>query len=142
MKRLTFLSLFMGLLAGLVSCQKDDSKPIEQNPLTTLTVRIPKGLQTKAAADYGQGAQINRCILEIYRNGQLYGDRQTVAVTGSQATFSGLQLVASQTYDLVLWADCGDGLTDKYYNTTDLSAVTVNADNKTYTGNDDGFDDL
>ncbi len=140
MKRLTFLSLFMGLLAGLVSCQKDDSKPIEQNPLTTLTVRIPKGLQTKAAADYGQGAQINRCILEIYRNGQLYGDRQTVAVTGSQATFSGLQLVASQTYDLVLWADCGDGLTDKYYNTTDLSAVTVNADNKTYTGNDDGFD--
>jgi len=136
-KRLAFL--FVALLAGLTSCQKDDTSSTGTDGPSTLTVTIPQGIETKAAADYGQGSQINRCILEIYRNNQLYGERQVVAVTGSQATFS-LQLVPSQTYDFVLWADSGDGLNDKYYNTTDLSAVTVNTGHKAYTGNDDGFD--
>ena len=140
MRRTLFLSLCMGLLAGLSSCQKDDVSSMGEPSSSTLTVTIPQGIESKAAADYGNGTQINRCILEIYRNGQLYGNRQVVAVTGSQATFSGLQLVASQTYDFVLWADCGNGLADLYYNTTDLSAVAVNPDNKAYTGNDDGFD--
>ena len=122
-KRLAFL--FVALLAGLTSCQKDDTSSTGTDGPSTLTVTIPQGIETKAAADYGQGSQINRCILEIYWNNQLYGERQVVAVTGGQATFS-LQLVPSQTYDFVLWADSGDGLSDKYYNTTDLSAVTVN----------------
>ena len=136
-KRLAFL--FVALLAGLTSCQKDDTSSTGTDGPSTLTVTIPQGIVTKAAADYGQGSQINRCILEIYRNNQLYGERQVVAVTGGQATFS-LQLVPSQTYDFVLWADSGDGLNDKYYNTADLSAVTVNTNHKAYTGNDDGFD--
>ena len=139
---LLLLSLFLGLLAGMTSCQTDEASSREQSlsPTATLTVTIPQGIETKAAADYGTGAKINRCILEIYRNGNLYGDRQVVAVTDNQATFNGLQLVASQTYDFVLWADCGDGTADKYYNTTTLKAVTVNSENKEYTGNDDGFD--
>ena len=139
MKKTVWLAV-LGLFAGLISCQKDETSSIGQNSTSTLTVTIPQGIETKAAADYGKGEQINRCILEIYRDGKLYGARQIAAVTGSQVTFSGLQLVASQTYDFVLWADCGEGTSDKYYNTTDLSAVTVNPDNKTYTGNDDGFD--
>ena len=129
----------MGLFAGLTSCQKDDTSSLEQSQgsTSTLTVTIPQGIETKAAADYGHGDKINRCILEIYRDGELYGERQVAAVTGSQVTFSGLRLISSQTYDFVLWADCGDGTSDAYYNTSDLSAVTVN---KAYTGNDDGFD--
>ncbi len=127
-------------LFGLISCQKDDMSSMSVGSPSTLTVKIPQGIETKAAADYGQGTQINRCILEIYRNGNLYGERQVAAVTNSQVTFSDLQLVPSQTYDFVLWADCGDGTADKYYNTTNLNAVTVNTANKAYTGNDDGFD--
>ena len=140
MRRPLFLSLFLGLLAGLISCQKDDMSSMSVGSPSTLTVKIPQGIETKAAADYGQGTQINRCILEIYWNGNLYGERQVATVTNSQVTFSDLQLVPSQTYDFVLWADCGDGTADKYYNTTNLNAVTVNTANKAYTGNDDGFD--
>ena len=140
MKKIVRLFLFVSLFSGLISCQKDENTFKGQGETSTLTVTIPQGIATKAADDYGQGAQINRCILEIYRDGQLYGERQVVAVTGSKATFSGLRLITSQTYDFVLWADCGEGTADKYYNTTDLTAVTVNAANKVYTGNDDGFD--
>ena len=142
MKKSVLVSLFVGLFVSLTSCQKDDTSSLEQgsSSTSTLIVTIPQGIETKAAADYGHGDKINRCILEIYRDGELYGERQVAAVTGSQVTFSGLRLISSQTYDFVLWADCGEGTSDKYYNTTDLSAVTVNPDNKTYTGNDDGFD--
>lgn len=140
MRKPLLFSLFLGLLALFTSCQKDETSSMEQLATSTLTVTIPQGIETKAAADYGRGAQINRCILEIYQNGQLCGARQVAAVTGNQVTFSNLQLVASQTYDFVLWADCADGLEDKYYNTADLSAVTVNTDHMAYTGNDDGFD--
>ena len=101
----------LGLFAGLTSCQKDDTSSLEQgsSSTSTLIVTIPQGIETKAAADYGQGQSINRCILEIYRDGELYGERQVAAVTGSQVTFSGLRLISSQTYDFVLWADCGEG---------------------------------
>ena len=99
---------------------------------------IPQnGIPTKtSAADFGKGAQIDRCILEIYRNGVLYGERQTTTVTAGKAIFN-LRLVASQEYDFVFWADCSDGGADKHYNTADLTAITVNDD---YTGNDDTFD--
>ncbi len=139
MKKSVLVSLFVGLFVSLTSCQKDDTSSLEQgsSSTSTLIVTIPQGIETKAAADYGHGDKINRCILEIYRDGELYGERQVAAVTGSQVTFSGLRLISSQTYDFVLWADCGDGTSDAYYNTSDLSAVTVN---KAYTGNDDGFD--
>ena len=139
MKR-TVWFLMLGLFVGLTSCQKDETSSLTQSPTATLKVTIPQGIETKAAADYGQGSQINRCILEIYWDGKLYGERQVATVTGNQVTFGEIQLVASQTYDFVLWADCGDGLADKYYNTTSLTAVTVNTTNKAYTGNDDGFD--
>jgi len=140
MKKRLFISLCLGLLVGLTSCQKDETPFGGQSSTSTLTVNIPQGISTRAAADYGQGTQINRCILEIYQAGKLYGERQVQSVSGSQVTFSELQLVASQTYDFVLWADCGDGTADNgdaYYNTADLSMVTMN---KAYTGNDDGFD--
>ncbi len=129
--------ILLSFLTGLSACQKDPNSISVQGSSSTLTVTIPQGIETKATADYGQGNQINRCILEIYQNGELYGERRVQTVTGNQVSFSDLRLVVSQTYDFVLWADCGDGDADKYYNTTDLSAVKVNT---TYTGNDDGFD--
>ena len=122
-------------MTGLISCQKEETSTI-QSDVYSLTVTIPQGIQTRAAADYGNGDMINRCILEIYRNDALYGERQIQAVTGNQVTFSNLKLVPSQTYEFVLWADCGDGLNDLYYNTSNLSKVTAN----NYKGNDDGFD--
>ena len=138
MKRL-FTFVVLGLSLGLASCQKEDvSNSSDQPSLTTLQVKIPQQMQSRAIADYGQGSEINRCILEIYRDGKLYGQRAVVAVENGSATFTDLQLVASQTYDIVLWADCANSdLSDLYYTTTDLSAISAA---KSYTGNDDGFD--
>lgn len=139
MKKTIWLAA-IGLFAGFISCQKDDTSSMEPNSTATLMVTIPHGIETKATADYGSGEKINRCILEIYQNGNLYGERRIATVSDSQVTFSDLKLISSQTYDFVLWADCGEGTADKYYNTSTLKAITVNTEHKAYTGNDDGFD--
>lgn len=131
---LFFLSCL--LIVGISSC-KEDLMAVDAGMPASLTVTIPQGIQQRSASDYGTGASVNRCILEIYRNGVLYGERLVQPVSGGEVVFSGLRLVASQSYDFVLWADCADGLDDKYYNTTDLTAVTVK---DAYTGNDDGYD--
>lgn len=139
MKRLLHFVL-LGLITTVVaSCSKDEADGLDSRLSSQIiTVTIPQNeIQTKAsAADFGKGAQIDRCIMEIYRNGILYGERQTATVTAGKATFN-LRLVASQTYDFVFWADCSEGGQDKHYNTTDLTAISVNGD---YTGNDDDFD--
>ncbi len=140
MKKLRSFIMLSALVSAMFSCQKDPNSTSEQTSFSILTVTIPRNIETRSAADYGQGKQINRCILEIYREGKLYGERQVQEVSGNQVTFTDLVLVPNQTYDFVLWADCGDGTADKYYNTTNLSAITVHAANKAYTGNDDGFD--
>lgn len=140
MKKLRSFIMLSALMSAMFSCQKDPNSTSEQSSCSTLTVTIPCNIETRSTADYGQGKQINRCILEIYREGKLYGERQVQEVSGNQVTFTDLVLVSNQTYDFVLWADCGDGTEDKYYNTTNLNAITVNAGNKAYTGNDDGFD--
>ena len=87
------------------SCQKQEGPTLAPN--ASLTVTIPQeAVQTRAAGD---GSQVTRCVMQVYRNGAEYGDQQVVAVNGSTATFTDLQLVASQTYQFVFWADCGTG---------------------------------
>lgn len=119
----------------LTACQKDEVSPSAGATSQTITVSIPQGVQTRAAAaDFGDGSQIDRCLLQIYRNGQPYGEQQTATVTGNTATFN-LRLVAQQKYDFVFWADCSEA----GYETDDLSAITLGSD-ADYTGNDDKFD--
>lgn len=102
----------------LTACQKDEVSPSAGATSQTITVSIPQGVQTRAAAaDFGDGSQIDRCLLQIYRNGQPYGEQQTATVTGNTATFN-LRLVAQQKYDFVFWADCSEA----GYETDDLSA--------------------
>ena len=119
----------------LTACQKDEVSPPAGATSQTITVSIPQGVQTRAAAaDFGDGSQIDRCLLQIYWNGQPYGEQQTATVTGNTATFN-LRLVAQQKYDFVFWADCSEA----GYETDDLSAITLGSD-ADYTGNDDKFD--
>ena len=95
----------------LTACQKDEVSPSAGATSQTITVSIPQGVQTRAAAaDFGDGSQIDRCLLQIYRNGQPYGEQQTATVTGNTATFN-LRLVAQQKYDFVFWADCSGPVT-------------------------------
>lgn len=123
-------------LLGLLSCGQDDEAATAEVSVS-LSAVVPQESLLRSVSDYGTGGRVNRCILEVYRNGVRYGERQVQAVTAGQVSFPELLLVPMQTYDFVLWADCADGLDDGYYNTADLSSVSVR---KPYTGNDDGFD--
>ena len=42
----------LALFVGLTSCQKDDTSSTGTDGPSTLTVTIPQGIETKAAADY------------------------------------------------------------------------------------------
>ena len=119
---------------ALTACQKGEDLVSGGETSRTITVTIPQVGQTRAtAADFGSGSKIDRCILQVYRNNQPYGDQQVADVKRGQATFD-LRLVAAQTYDFVFWADCSTG---DHYNTADLSNITVKG---AYAGNNDEFD--
>ena len=126
----------------LTACQKDEGLVSDGATSQTITVTIPQGMQTRAtAADFGNGAEVDRCLLQIYRSGTTpakYGEQQSATVQKGTdgkltATFN-LRLVASQTYDFVFWADCSTG---DHYNTDDLTNITVKGN---YAGNNDEFD--
>lgn len=74
--RRTFIWFFLSclLVLGISSC-KEDLLGVDAGMPASLTVTIPQGIQQRSASDYGTGASVNRCILEIYRNGVLYGER-------------------------------------------------------------------
>ena len=116
----------IGLVMVLTSCQKEESTSPDETISQTITVSIPQEVGTRGST--GDGSLINRCILQVYRNEQPVGERQTVAITGSTITFN-VSLSSQQTYDLVFWADCAtrneDGFEDKFYDTGNLEAVTL-----------------
>ena len=130
------------MLAAFTACQKDEGLVSGGATSQTITVTIPQGMQTRAtAADFGNGAKVDRCLLQIYRPGTTptkYDEQQSATVQKGTdgkltATFN-LRLVAQQTYDFVFWADCSTG---DHYNTDDLTNITVKGN---YAGNNDEFD--
>ena len=132
MKKLFLLAA--GLALTLTACQKDEGLVSGGADYQTITVTLPQSMQTRATADdFGGGTLVDRCLLQVYRNNQPYGEQQVATVTGKKATFT-LRLVAQQTYDFVFWADCSTG---DHYATEDLTNITVKGD---YTGNNDEFD--
>ncbi len=109
-----------------------------------VSVSLPATMNAVRSQDNpGIGDLVNRCIMEVYLDGELYGSRQVAAVSGKTTTFTA-RLVSGKTYRFVFWADCADGtspetFTDKYYATTDLRNVYM-IDPARYSGCDDGRD--
>ena len=135
MKKLFLLTTV--LLFGMTACQKTEmSDATSGNTQITVKAALPAQMaETRAAGD---GTTVNRCIMQIYLDGKLYGERQVAAVENLSATFSA-RLVAGKTFDLVFWADKSgaDINTDLHYNTADLANVAFTGD---YIGNDDARD--
>ena len=133
MKRIInyFLIAAASVLA-LASCHNDADVSGEGFPTdVTLSVSIPGGI-TKSADNPGDGALVNRCILEIYQDGVLYGERLYADVNDLSASFQA-RLVTGSSYQFVFWADyaegsLSEGFTDVYYNTADLSNVSIITD--------------
>lgn len=124
-KTLLLLSTAALLLAG---CAKEKFAEPSVGGLTnaTFTASVDGGVATKAVADNdGNGAFVNRCIMEIYFQNELY-KRLVESTTSGVATFANVPVVAGKEYKILFWADCGgEELADKYYTTTDLKTVTV-----------------
>ena len=124
-------------MLGMTACQKSESfDAVSGDVDITVSTSLPAQMaETRAAGD---GTTVDRCIMQIYLDGKLYGKRQTVAVSALKASFSA-RLVAGKTYDLVFWADKkgADLNTDLHYNTADFAHVAFIGD---YAGNDESRD--
>lgn len=138
-----FLLSMTALVLSLSSCQREERLSGNGTPQdVTISVAAPYTSLVKSNENPGAGDMINRCILEIYEDGVLYGERQSVDFEGG-ATFKA-NLIAGHSYNFVFWADCADGnatdgFQDVYYNTADgLTAITVITDG--YLNNDDNRD--
>lgn len=142
MKKSYYLFMLLGLITTLTACQKNEIDSGAGATAQSFTVTIPQdGVQTRAVTDdFSKGTFVNRCILEIYRGGVLY-QKIEEDVTAGKAAFD-LQLVASQTYDFVFWADCAEGsegnFTDKIYVTA--NGLTHIAEKGEFVGNSDERD--
>ena len=129
-KGLFYAFMAAGLLLAFSACQKEETMPATEG--CSFTAVIPGGApQTKAVNDdFGQGGSVNRCILEIYYKNELY-KRIEKGVAGKQITFDNLNLIPSQEYDFVFWADCATEKTagstttfeDKIYKTTNTGGL-------------------
>ena len=138
-----FFLLAASFLLTLTACQNDEELISGDGSSQTITVTIPQnGTFTRAVADnFGGGASVNRCILEIYHENKLY-KRIEKDVADKSATFNDLRLVAQQEYDFVFWADCAtktdNQFTDKYYTTNNsLKQISNKGD---FIGNSDERD--
>lgn len=134
---------------ALTSCQKSTSDSSQSGDLVPVSIfATVEGSNTTSRA-YGDGTSINRCIVEVYTSSGTLFQRSIVSPSDNVANFE-LQLVSSQDYTFVLWADNVDmaGSTpsaselevDKHYTTTDgLKAISM-VSPSTYSGNDETKD--
>lgn len=141
----TNFAILMSFLA-LFSCQKFDNIQPDTGSESNIRISVclPEGMGVvRSQENPGSGDMVNRCIMEVYLDGKLYGERMVSEVENKQATFDA-RLITGKNYRLVFWADCADGdapenFTDKYYSTADLADVSIlNPDQ--YDGSNDGRD--
>ena len=122
MKKLIFAAAV--LVLGITSCQKADVNDYVAGGenLVTVNAALPADMYGTRAA--GEGAEVNRCIMEIYFDGVRYGEPAVAALVDKKAQFSA-RLISGKTYDLVFWADAAKGTTveDLEYNNYETSTL-------------------
>ena len=131
------------LMAGIIlltftACQSDELANGGRNGevAASFSVQLPGNGNDAVTrvATAGDGTSVNRCIMEIYLNDELYS-RQigTIQPDGLTAGFD-VRLVTSQTYKFVFWADHVESVegeaikTDLHYNTADLRNISMKGD--------------
>lgn len=145
-KILTYCLLALTAISlSVVSCQRDDLKDNGTNGEVTISVVVPNAPTVRSAENPGDGGLVNRCILEIYENGELYGERMYSDITpGALTAQFSARLVTDHTYTFVFWADHAEGsaetgYTELYYNTENgLSDIRLVTDE--YVNNNDERD--
>lgn len=133
-----FLLMAGIILLAFTACQSDELANGGRNGevAVSFSVQLPGNGNDAVtrAATAGDGTSVNRCIMEIYLNDELYS-RQIGAIQpeGLTAGFD-VRLVTSQTYKFVFWADHVESVegeaikTDLHYNTADLRNISMQGD--------------
>ena len=133
-----FLLMAGIILLAFTACQSDELANGGRNGevAASFSVQLPGNGNNAVtrAATAGDGTSVNRCIMEIYLNDELYS-RQIGAIQpdGLTAGFD-VRLVTSQTYKFVFWADHVESVegeaikTDLHYNTADLRNISMKGD--------------
>ncbi len=145
------LLLAVWVMVALTSCQSDSANSLESGDFVPVSLVATIDGSDSASRAYGDGTSINRCIVEVYTSSGTLFQRSIVTPSSSVARFN-LQLVSSQDYTFVLWADYVEmeGTTpttdelaiDKHYTTTSadgLKAISI-VTPSTYSGNDETKD--
>ena len=133
-----FLLMAGIILLAFTACQSDELANGGRNGevAASFSVQLPGNGNDAVtrAVTAGDGTSVNRCIMEIYLNDELYS-RQIGAIQpdGLTAGFD-VRLVTSQTYKFVFWADHVESVegeaikTDLHYNTADLRNISMKGD--------------
>lgn len=142
-----FLLILASATLLLAGCAKEIGDPAAEGGMVGCTFTADMRVDaTKAVADGdGKGVNANRCVMEVYYDGELY-TRQVAAVSSYKASFT-TQLVSNRTYTVAFWADCvedattSSGLaTDQYYTTDGENGLQEISLKGTYAGNNDARD--
>lgn len=126
-----FLFVVGFILLVFTACQSDEWTNGGRNGevAASFSVKLPDDGSTVATRATGDGTTVNRCIMEIYLNDELYS-REIGVISDLTAKFD-VRLVTSQTYKFVFWADhvtstSGEAIkTDLHYATADLRNISM-----------------
>ncbi len=132
---------------GLSSCQNEEvlAPGTGEETSVNITATLEGEAQKSRLAidDTGDGTKADRCILQIYeKQGDqyvAYGDQVKQTVSGGKASFSNLRVISGKTYKFVFWADKGNNGADNYYNTADLTKISIKGDYAINTDDKDAF---
>ena len=107
--------LFAGCAKEQVSATADDGQTVE----VTVSTQILGGRQAKASWDGdGNGACVNRWVMEVYDVDGVLFDRQVKTNQSGLYNSFKLTLIKNQSYKFAFWAD-----TENSYDVSDLRAV-------------------
>ena len=120
MKKILFLGAMAAMLLGTASCSSDMEPALGGEMPVSFSVSLGDDIDSRTISD-GTGA--NTLKFAVFENGtEITGLAQTVAVANKQATIN-TKLVKGHTYTFVFWAQ---NSACTAYNTTNMSAITVN----------------
>ena len=120
MKKFLFFGAMVALLLGTAACSSDIEPAMGGDTPVSFSVSLGDNIDSRTISD-GTGA--NQLKFAVFENGtEITALAQTVAVANKQATIN-TKLVKGHTYTFVFWAQ---NSACTAYNTTDMSAITVN----------------
>lgn len=146
---------FLFALAAIVSlvfaaCSEEVLSDSQSEEMVDVvyTINTQSQANTRATHDGdGAAANVNRFICEVWHVGEnnaltLYKRVAQAPTQGTTKTTFNLHLVASQSYEVLFWADhAGENFADLYYTTNTESKGLQEVSIKTpYTGNNDALD--